>query len=77
MTGALLVDALTLLPALAARRIGRGLTGMVVASIGIGLVVAVAGLLLALALDQPPGPVLVLLAGVIALLAQLLPMRRT
>lgn len=77
LTGALLVDALTLLPALAARRIGRGLTGMVVASIGIGLVVAVAGLLLALALDQPPGPVLVLLAGVIALLAQLLPMRRT
>lgn len=75
LTGALLVDALTLLPALAARRIGRGLTGMVLASIAVGLVVAVVGLLLALVLDQPPGPILVLLAGLIALLAQLIPMR--
>ncbi len=77
LTGALLVDALTLLPALAARRIGRGLTGMVIASIVIGLVVAVVGLWVALVLDQPPGPVLVLLAGAIALLAQLIPTRRT
>ncbi|MBM7775536.1 zinc transport system permease protein [Actinokineospora baliensis] len=70
LTGALLVDALTLLPALAARRIGRGLTGMVVASVVIGLGVAVVGLSLALVLDQPPGPILVLVAGVVALLAQ-------
>lgn len=77
LTGALLVDALTLLPALAARRMAHSLTGMAAWAVGIGVVVNLAGFTLALLLDQPPGPVLVLLAGVIALAAHLIPERRT
>ncbi|HWO59087.1 MAG TPA: metal ABC transporter permease, partial [Umezawaea sp.] len=77
LTGALLVDALTLLPALAARRMAHSLTGMAAWAVGIGVVVNLVGFTLALVLDQPPGPVLVLLAGVVALAAHLIPERRT
>ncbi|GAB3484003.1 metal ABC transporter permease [Amycolatopsis cihanbeyliensis] len=73
LTGALLVDALTLLPALAARRLASSLRGMVLAAVIVGLLVNLAGFLLALALDFPPGPVLVLLAGAVALAVHLLP----
>ncbi|MEV6227812.1 metal ABC transporter permease [Saccharopolyspora shandongensis] len=73
LTGALLVDALTLLPALAARSLGRGLGGMVAWSIVLGGGVAIAGLFAALVLNQPPGPILVLLAGVVAIVAQVFP----
>ncbi|MET9224209.1 metal ABC transporter permease [Lentzea sp. NPDC003310] len=76
LTGALLVDALTLLPALAARRLAQSLTGMALWAVGIGVVVNLAGFVLALLLDQPPGPVLVLLAGAVALAAHFLPERR-
>ncbi|REK90075.1 metal ABC transporter permease [Streptomyces inhibens] len=77
LTGALLVDALTLLPALAARRIGRSLLSITLWASGIGLVVNVVGFLAALAWDLPPGPVLVLVAGAVALVAHLVPERRT
>ncbi|MFJ5985882.1 metal ABC transporter permease [Lentzea sp. NPDC092896] len=77
LTGALLVDALTLLPALAARRLAQSLTGMALWAVGIGVVVNLAGFALALLLDQPPGPVLVLLAGAVALAAHFIPERRT
>lgn len=73
LTGALLVDALTLLPALAARRLAGSLSGMVAAAVAVGLVVNVLGFLAAVALDLPPGPVLVLSAGAIALAVHLLP----
>ncbi|MFF4951124.1 metal ABC transporter permease [Streptomyces chattanoogensis] len=77
LTGALLVDALTLLPALAARRLGRSLVSITLWAIGIGVVVNVAGFLVSLAWDLPPGPVLVLAAGAVALAAHLVPERRT
>lgn len=77
LTGALLVDALTLLPALAARRLGRSLVSITLWAIGIGLVVNVVGFLASLAWDLPPGPVLVLAAGAVALAAHLIPERRT
>ncbi|ROP28895.1 metal ABC transporter permease [Couchioplanes caeruleus] len=73
LTGALLVDALTILPALAARNLGRSLTSMVALAIGFGVVGNAAGLAAALAFDQPPGPVLVLTAGVLTLLTYLIP----
>ena len=63
LTGALLVDSLTILPALAARNLATSLTSMARLAIGIGLLGSLAGFLLALLLDQPPGPVLVLVAG--------------
>lgn len=77
LTGALLVDALTLLPALAARRLAHSLRAMAIWAVGIGIVVNMAGFALALMLDQPPGPVLVLVAGLVALAAHLIPERRT
>ncbi len=77
LTGALLVDALTLLPALAARRLGRSLGAITLWAVGIGVVVNATGFLIALGWDLPPGPVLVLAAGAVALLAHLLPERGT
>ncbi|KJY42868.1 ABC transporter [Streptomyces sp. NRRL B-1568] len=76
LTGALLVDALTLLPALAARRLGRSLTSITVWAIGIGVAVNLSGFLVALRFDLPPGPVLVLTAGAVTLTAHLVPERR-
>ncbi|MFF8378213.1 metal ABC transporter permease [Streptomyces sp. NPDC015661] len=76
LTGALLVDALTLLPALAARRLGRSLWSITLWAVGIGVAVNLTGFLLALWLDRPPGPVLVLTAGAVVLAAHLIPERR-
>ncbi|MFD8209323.1 metal ABC transporter permease [Streptomyces sp. NPDC059695] len=77
LTGALLVDALTLLPALAARRLGGSLRSITLWAIGIGVTVNLTGFLVALRLDWPPGPVLVLTAGAVVLAVHLLPERRT
>ncbi|WP_328941476.1 metal ABC transporter permease [Streptomyces sp. NBC_00250] len=76
LTGALLVDALTLLPALAARRLGRSLWSITLWAVGIGVAVNLTGFLLALWLDWPPGPVLVLTAGAVVLASHLIPERR-
>ncbi|MDK1473162.1 metal ABC transporter permease [Streptomyces sp. 549] len=76
LTGALLVDALTLLPALAARRLGTSLTSITVWAVTIGVTVNLTGFLVALWLDWPPGPVLVLTAGAVVLAVHLVPERR-
>jgi zinc transport system permease protein len=73
LTGALLVDALTLLPALTARRLASSLRGIALGAVVVGFVVNLAGFGLALILDLPPGPVLVLLAGSVALVVHLIP----
>ncbi|QFG22285.1 metal ABC transporter permease [Actinomadura sp. WMMB 499] len=73
LTGALLVDALTLLPALAARRLGRSLTSMAAWAIGLGVAFNLGGFALALLFDLPPGPVLVLFGGALTLLIHLVP----
>lgn len=67
LTGALLVDAVTLLPALAARNVGGSLHSMVQWAVLFGLIGNALGFALALALNQPPGPVLVLTAGSLTL----------
>lgn len=71
LTGALLVDTVTLLPALAARNLARSFRSMVAWAIAIALVCNTTGFLLALQLDQPPGPVLVLVGGAVTLLTYL------
>ncbi|MEU6313007.1 metal ABC transporter permease [Streptomyces sp. NPDC047014] len=76
LTGALLVDALTLLPALAARRLGGSLRSITLWAVGIGVAVNLTGFLLALWLDWPPGPVLVLTAGAVVLAVHFIPERR-
>lgn len=67
LTGALLVDAVTILPALAARNIGTSLSSIAAWAVGFGLFGNLAGFLIAVFLDQPLGPVLVLTAGAITL----------
>lgn len=73
LTGALLVDALTILPALAARNIATSLRAMVGWAVLFGLTGNTAGFAAALLLDQPPGPTLVLVAGTLTLLTYLIP----
>lgn len=77
ITGALLVDALTLLPALAARRLGRTLRSICWWAITVSLASSLIGFLVAILFDLPPGPVLVLVAGVIALAVNLTPKKGT
>lgn len=67
LTGALLVDAVTILPALAARNIGSSLASIAAWAVGFGLFGNLAGFFIAVFLDQPLGPVLVLTAGAITL----------
>lgn len=67
LTGALLVDAVTLLPALAARNLGSSLRSMVGWAIAFGLAGNLLGFALTLLFNQPPGPVLVLTAGALTL----------
>lgn len=67
LTGALLVDAVTILPALAARNIGNSLTSIAVWALVFGFFGNLTGFLIAVFLDQPLGPVLVLTAGAITL----------
>lgn len=73
LTGALLVDSLTLLPALTARNLATSFRSMLGLSVAVGLLTNVGGLTLALATDMPPGPVLVLVAGSVTLASFLVP----
>lgn len=77
LTGALLVDALTLLPALAARRLGRTLQSICVWAMGVSLLSNSIGFVTAVVFDLPPGPVLVLIAGLFALAVNLIPRSRS
>lgn len=76
VTGALLVDSITLLPALGARNLATSLKSMIRWSVVLGLFGNVIGFVIALQLDLPPGPVLVLVAGTITLLTYLVPTRQ-
>jgi zinc transport system permease protein len=67
LTGALLVDAITILPALAARNLGRSLGEMVAWALAIGLFGNLLGFALTLLFNQPPGPMLVMTVGLITL----------
>ena len=70
-TGALLVDAITILPALAARNLAQSQRGMIAWAVGIGLVGNLGGFILTLVINQPPGPVLVVTVSIITLLTYL------
>lgn len=76
VTGALLVDSVTLLPALSARNVARSFSSMAVWAVLFGLVGNAIGFLLALQFDQPPGPTLVLVAGAFTLVTFAVPSTR-
>lgn len=67
LTGALLVDAVTLLPALAARNLGHSFDAILAWAAGIGAFGAAIGFFLTLLTDQPPGQVLILTMTAITL----------
>jgi zinc transport system permease protein len=71
LTGALLVDAVTILPALTARAMATSLTSMTLLAMAAGLAGNLLGFALALVLDVPPGPILVITAGGLTLAAHL------
>ncbi|MFM2032641.1 MAG: hypothetical protein RLZZ297_1406, partial [Chloroflexota bacterium] len=66
-TGALLVDAVTLLPAIAARNLATSQRSMLVWAMGLGVFGNIGGFFLTLWLDQPPGPVLVVTMSLVTL----------
>lgn len=71
LIGALLVDALVLLPAIAARMLARSLRQMFLLSSMFGLVSGLGGLFLSLAVDIPASSAIILFASLIIALSML------
>lgn len=67
VTGALLVDSITVLPAVAARSLGTNLRRVAIWAMSLGCIGSIVGFIVALQFDFPPGPVLVLVSGAIAI----------
>lgn len=65
LTGALMVDAVTILPALAARNMRRGLRGTLVWGAIFGLAMNLGGFALSLALDLPVSPAVIVIGALL------------
>lgn len=65
VTGALMVDAVTILPALAARSMRKGLRGTLIAGAIFGLLMNYGGFALALVLDLPTSPAIIVVGAAI------------
>ncbi len=72
LIGALLVDALVLLPAIAAHLIARGLKQMLILSSLFGLIAGFGGLNFSLAVDIPASSAIIIMAAVIIIVCVLL-----
>jgi zinc transport system permease protein len=70
VTGALLVDAVTLLPALAARRIGRSFKALILLGAAFGLAMNLGGFALSFALDLPVSSGITVTGGITILIMQ-------
>jgi|CXWL01.1.fsa_nt_gi zinc transport system permease protein len=73
LVGIVLVVALLSIPPLVALRIARGLGAVVATATGVALTTTAGGLALAMVLDWPPGPVMVLLGALLLGLSRLVP----
>ncbi len=67
--GALLMGALIIIPAAAAKNIARGLTQFMALSVGIGTLSAVIGIYIASIYPVPPGPTFILVSAVFFILS--------
>jgi zinc transport system permease protein len=76
VVGALLIGALLIIPAAAARPLSRTPEGMLAATAGLGVLAALGGLWASWMLDTPAGPSIVCAATVLFALAAVLPLRR-
>jgi zinc transport system permease protein len=70
VTGALLVDAVTILPALAARQIGKDLKSILLWSAILGVTTNLSGLTLAYAFDLPVSPAIIVIGAALVLLTR-------
>lgn len=61
--GVLLMGSLVIIPAATAKRVARGLGEMLGVAVAVSIVSTVAGMLIAVALDREPGPLVVLVAA--------------
>ncbi|MDR2375394.1 MAG: metal ABC transporter permease [Treponema sp.] len=71
VTGALLVDAVTLLPALAARRLGRSFKALILLGSAFGLTMNMSGFALSFALDLPVSSGIIVTGGITILLMRI------
>jgi zinc transport system permease protein len=69
----LLITALLIVPAAAARRLVRSPEGMAAAASLLGMVAVVAGLILSALVDSPSGPSIVLMAAALFVLTLAVP----
>jgi zinc transport system permease protein len=70
ITGALLVDAVTLLPALAVRSIGKSFRALILLGMVFGLVMNISGFALSFALDLPVSSGIVVMGALVLLIVQ-------
>jgi len=75
VVGALLIGALLLIPAAAARRFATTPEHMAIIASAIGAVAAISGLGVSWQLDTPTGPTIVCITAVVFLVASVLPLR--
>jgi zinc transport system permease protein len=73
IVGILLITALLIIPAAAARRVVRSPESMAVAASLLGMVAVVAGLILSALVDSPSGPSIVLMAAALFVLTLAVP----
>lgn len=71
VTGALLVDAVTILPALAARQVAKNLRGMIIWGAIFGVFANMTGLILSYVLDLPVAPTIILVGAGIVFLSKI------
>jgi zinc transport system permease protein len=73
IVGILLITALLIIPAAAARRLVRSPEGMAISASLLGMIAVVAGLILSALLDSPSGPSIVLMAAALFVLTLAVP----
>jgi zinc transport system permease protein len=73
IVGILLITALLIIPAAAARRLVRSPEAMAVVASLLGMIAVVAGLILSALLDSPSGPSIVLMAAALFVLTLAVP----
>lgn len=76
VTGALMVDAVTILPALAARSLRKGFRHTLLWGAAFGLVMNYGGFALALAFDLPTSPAIIVAGALLVMVARAIELRR-
>jgi zinc transport system permease protein len=76
ITGALLVDAVTILPALAARQIGRGFKALIVWGALTGIFINMTGFAFSFLLDLPVSPAIIIMGALVVLVLRIISLKQ-